>query len=127
MSLQTNLQKKASKLELETHLEQENDNGNTEYKIHIIDLDSKRFNKLATQMKWRISEGKGTCYYYIGISDDGSPRGISHEYMKRSLKNLSGIVNYLGYKEEIIYLKKGISGGFCAKVFIIDNNSTTSY
>lgn len=121
------LQKKASNLELESILDPENDNGNIEYKIHIIDVDVKRFNKLATQMKWRISEGGGWCYYYIGITDDGSPRGISHKYMKESIKNLLEIAKYLKYNYEVVYYKKGISGGFCCKVFITDNNSTLSY
>jgi GTPase len=121
------MQKKASKLELETHLGPENDNGNIEYKIHIIDLDPKRFHRLATQMKWRMSEGKGNCVYFIGISDSGSPRGISHDCMEKSLKNIINISKYLGYTSEINYFKKGISGGFCAKVCIFDNNSSTSY
>jgi GTPase len=78
-------------------------------------------------MTWRIAEGKGMCYYYIGITDDGIPRGISRKYMEKSIKNLGKITNYLGFNYEIVYLKKGISGGFCAKVFIVNNNSTASY
>ena len=119
--------KKASKLELHENLSHENDEGNIEYKIHILDLDDKRFHKLATQMKWRISEGKGNCYYYIGITDEGSARGISFSSMKKSIENLIKIAEYLRYNYEIVYYKKGISGGFCTKVFIIDNNSSISY
>jgi GTPase len=78
-------------------------------------------------MTWRISEGKGFCYYYIGITDDGTPRGISRVYMEKSINNLISIIKYLGYNYEIIYFKKGISGGFCAKVFIVNNNSSASY
>lgn len=121
-----NIVKKASKLELHPNLEPESDFGNIEYKIHIIDLDVNKFNRLATQMKWRISEGKGACCYYIGFTDDGNARGISHTCMKKSVKNLTSISNYLKYAHEIVYLKKGISGGFCAKVFIEDNNSSIS-
>ena len=121
------LQKKASKLELHENLQHESDLGNIEYKIHILDLDNKRFHRLATQMKWRISEGKGNCYYFIGITDDGTARGISYTCMKKSIENLVNISNYLGYTHELVYYKKGTSGGFCAKVFIIDNNSLASY
>ncbi len=120
------LPKKASKLELQDILERESDDGNTEYKIHIIDLDNRRFNRLATQMKWRISEGKGHCHYFIGITDEGNPRGISHARMKKSIENLVNISNYLRYSHEILYYKKGTSGGFCAKIFIVDNNSSVS-
>lgn len=122
-----NLEKKASKLELHPHLDPESDEGNVEYKIHILDLDSKRFNRLATQMKWRVSEGKGHCFYYIGFTDEGNARGISHTCMKKSIENLTNISNYLRYTHEIVYFKKGTSGGFCAKVAIFDNNSSSSW
>lgn len=123
-----NLRKKASDLELQTKLEPENDKeGNVEYKIYIKNIEDRRFHKLATQMSWRISEGRGMCFYFIGISDDGTPRGISRGCMEKSINNLINITNYLGYSHEIIYFKKGISGGFCAKIFIINNNSSASY
>lgn len=118
--------KKASKLELHQNLDPESDDGNIEYKIQILDLDNIRFHRLATQMKWRVSEGKGHCYYYVGFTDEGVARGISHVCMKKSMDNLAKISNYLRYTHEIMYYKKGTSGGFCAKVFIVDNNSSTS-
>jgi GTPase len=118
--------KRASSLELHPQLCLEDDNGNIEYKIQLLNLDSKRFHKLATQMKWRISEGNGVCYYYIGITNDGSPKGICHKYMKESIDNLIKITKYLKYTYEILYYKQGISGGFCTKVFIINNNSSIS-
>ena len=117
---------KASSLLLEDQLPSEDDLGNIEYKIHIINLTHKRFHKLVTQMSWRINEGVGFCYYYIGIPDDGSPRGISKKCMEESLSNLVKICKYLKYDYELEYLKRGISGGFCAKL-LINNNSSTSY
>jgi GTPase len=120
------LPKKASNLELQEKLEPESDDGNIEYKIHIINLDDRRFNRLATQMKWRISEGKGYCYYHIGIADEGTPCGISYICMKKSVENLIIVLNYLQYTHEIMYYKKGTGGGFCAKIFIVDNNSSIS-
>lgn len=121
------MEKKATYLELHPNLEKESDEGNIEYKIHILSLDPIKINRLATQMKWRISEGKGHCYYYIGFTDEGIARGISKICMEKSINNLNKVSNYLGYKHEIVYYKQGISGGFCAKVFIVDNNSSASY
>ena len=119
--------KKASKLQLHDHLEPEDDtSGNIEYKIHILEMESKRFHRLATQMKWRVSEGKGNCFYYIGVTDDGRPVGISRKYMEKSIKNIEMIAKYLLYSHEIVYYKKGLGGGFCAKVFITDENSSAS-
>ncbi len=121
------IHKNASNLDTQEYLDPENDNGNIEYKIHIKNIEDKRLQKLATQMLWRISEGRGVCYYYIGITDDGTPRGISKNYMEKSIKNIKSIIKYLGFSYEIMYFKKGISGGFCTKLFIINNNSTASY
>lgn len=118
---------KASKLENEIKLPPENDVGNIEYKIHVIKLNSKRFNKFVTQMNWRMYEGNGICFYHIGIPDDGTPRGISYQYMKESLQNIESVCNYLKFDYDLLYLKKGSSGGFCAKIAVFNNNSNTSY
>ncbi len=118
---------KASNLLLETKLPPEDDLGNVEYKIHVINLDHKRFQKFATQMSWRIHEGNGACFYHVGIPDDGSPRGISYQYMKESLENIKQVCEFLKFENEIVYLKKGISGGFCAKIAVFNNNSNASY
>lgn len=121
------LPKKASELELENLLEPENDFGNIEYKIHIINLERKRFNKLMTQIMWRTNEGNGMSIYYIGVSDDGRPQGISRKYMKESLENIEKIVKKINHQYEIIHIKKGLSGGFCVKIAIHNNNSNISY
>ncbi len=45
--------------------------GNIEYKRHFINITSTRLNQLTAQMNWRINEGNGICYYYLGVCDDG--------------------------------------------------------
>jgi len=119
--------KKSLELPLEDPLPQEDDLGNVEYKIHIVNIDNKRFHKLVTQMSWRMNEGTGICYYHIGIPDDGKPRGITRKYMLESLENLFKVCKYLKFNYELVYFKRGISGGFCAKICIINNNSSASY
>lgn len=128
MSLYYNIPKKASILELHENLTKEiDDEGNIEYKIHIIKPTEKRIQKLITQMKWRISEGSGICIYYIGINDNGKANGISYKMMIESLNNLKIVSDNLKYEIFVEYFKKGISGGFCSKVVIINNNSSLSY
>ncbi len=46
--------------------------GNIEYKRHFINISNSRLNQLTAQMNWRINEGNGICYYYLGICDDGT-------------------------------------------------------
>ncbi len=47
------------------------EDGNIEYKRHFINVTDTRLNHLTAQMNWRINEGNGICYYYIGICDNG--------------------------------------------------------
>jgi hypothetical protein len=46
--------------------------GNIEYKRHFINITNTRLNQLTAQMNWRINEGNGICYYYLGVCDDGT-------------------------------------------------------
>ncbi len=47
------------------------EDGNIEYKRHFINVNNSRLNHLIAQMNWRINEGNGICYYYLGICDNG--------------------------------------------------------
>ena len=53
-------------------LEPEKDYGNIEYKRYFKNININRLNELTTQMNFRLNEGEGICYYYIGVNDDGS-------------------------------------------------------
>lgn len=65
------------------------ESGNKEYKLKIVPDDSFRLEQLASQMKWRIDEGEGIAYYYLGVSDNGETSGISQNDYNQSMKNLS--------------------------------------
>lgn len=58
----------------------EKDDGFIEYKRNLDDCEGKKFNKYATQMRWRISENIkfNIAIYYIGVDDDGSIVGLSN-------------------------------------------------
>ncbi|KAK9868437.1 hypothetical protein WJX84_008279 [Apatococcus fuscideae] len=49
----------------------EDDDGNVEYKLRLKNPSPVRFQQLVTQLKFRLSEGSGECYYYLGVQDDG--------------------------------------------------------
>ncbi len=66
--------------------------GNEEYKRYLINLSDIRFQQLLTQMKWRINEGNGKAYYYIGVEDDGSIFKLNNKQAGESLKNLKKLV-----------------------------------
>jgi len=76
-------------------LDPEYDDGNTEYKLKLTNLDHDKFNKRVTQMKYRLEEGYGETIYHIGRSDDGTPTGISESEYTESVENLKRIVKEL--------------------------------
>ena len=72
--------------------------GNKEYKLKIIPDNDFRLEQLASQMKWRINEGNGTAFYFLGIEDDGTVKGLSKEDFSVSIKNLNKIVKFINAK-----------------------------
>eukprot|EP00924_Labyrinthula_sp_SR-Ha-C_P000143 maker-scaffold_39-snap-gene-2.79-mRNA-1 protein AED:0.00 eAED:0.00 QI:51/1/1/1/1/1/2/23/666 len=84
-----------------TSLPPECEEGNVEYKRKLSDDRPDRFIKLVSQLKWRIKEGQGKCYYFLGVEDNGKKIGIDKVNMEKSLKTLhkmakavkAGIVN----------------------------------
>lgn len=56
--------------------------------LKLVNPTPYRFEHLATQMKWRLQEGRGEAVYQIGVEDDGMLVGLSEEDMRASLKTL---------------------------------------
>lgn len=55
-----------------------------------------RFEHLATQMKWRLQEGRGEAVYQIGVEDNGMLVGLPEEDMRASLKTLRRMAEKYG-------------------------------
>ncbi|GLC40915.1 hypothetical protein PLESTF_001055800 [Pleodorina starrii] len=77
-------------------LEQEDGEGNVEYKYRIKDPHPVRLQQLVTQMKYRLSEGDGECFYYIGIEDNGYPKGLEPAELDGSIATLHRMADHLG-------------------------------
>lgn len=82
--------------------------GNKEYKI-FLDSNKKHQNK-ATQMLFRINEGRGVAKYMIGITDCGQALGISKEKIFSSILNLKMIIKIINAKLEKIRFYIGSEG-----------------
>ena len=74
-------------------LEPESDFGNTEYKLVV---NPERLDGLQTQMLFRLQEGNGQAFYWVGVMDDGLPVGIIEEQFNLSVQNLTGLATNLG-------------------------------
>lgn len=73
----------------------ENDEGYREYKLKLLNLESKRIKHLVTQMKFRIMEGGGEAIYEIGVADDGTPQGLEAHEMRETLDNITSMARQL--------------------------------
>uniref|UniRef100_A0A8C2DBM1 GTP binding protein 2 n=1 Tax=Cyprinus carpio TaxID=7962 RepID=A0A8C2DBM1_CYPCA len=80
----------------EREREREAEEGNIEYKLKLVDPTQYRFEHLATQMKWRLQEGRGEAVYQIGVEDNGLLVGLTEEDMKASLKTLRRMAEKVG-------------------------------
>jgi GTPase len=107
-------------LEKEVHLQPEPEEGNVEYKLHLVDINGHRLEKFKSQLKWRVNEGSGKATYYFGIEDQGLPLGISKKNLTKSINNFEKICKKLKMVPELNYIKIGILPKcYCAKLNVI--------
>ena len=66
----------------------ENDEGHIEYKLKLTSIDPDRLQHLTTQLNYRLKEGGNEAIYHLGVSDNGTPTGISPAEMKETLETL---------------------------------------
>uniref|UniRef100_A0A672MF92 Tr-type G domain-containing protein n=1 Tax=Sinocyclocheilus grahami TaxID=75366 RepID=A0A672MF92_SINGR len=64
--------------------------------LKLVNPTQYRFEHLATQMKWRLQEGRGEAVYQIGVEDNGLLVGLTEEDMKASLKTLRRMAEKVG-------------------------------
>ena len=67
------------------HQEEE---GNIEYKLKLVNPTPTRLEHLVTQMKWRLEEGNGEAIYEIGVEDNGILTGLNESDLQASLSSL---------------------------------------
>lgn len=75
----------------------ENDDGNNEYKLKLVDTPTERLDQLATQMRFRVDEGFGEAIYTIGVTDDGRVLGLSESEYIETKKNLDILASKNNY------------------------------
>lgn len=68
--------------------------------LKLVNPTQYRFEHLATQMKWRLQEGRGEAVYQIGVEDNGLLVGLSEADMRASLRTL----RMMAEKYDLIYI-----------------------
>lgn len=70
--------------------------GNVEYKLKLTNITPARFDRLVTQLKWRLLEGGGQAYYELGVADSGSLIGLTRNDLEQSLETLEMMAGEIG-------------------------------
>jgi elongation factor 1-alpha len=104
---------------------EENYYGKTEYKLKLINKSKERIQGLITQMKFRLREGNGTCFYEIGLEDNGNPLGLNEDELKQSIDTLYLMTQEIGAQMDIMNFFEG-KEGLIAEVMITQSNSSDS-
>lgn len=92
------------------YINKENDYGNKEYKLELVNINAGKINRLITQFKFRLFEGSGLAWYYIGYSDNGIPMGLNKYKYTKTLSNILKVINYLELNVINFIIRKGING-----------------
>jgi len=88
----------------------EDNEGNVEYKLKLIDPTATRFEHLVSQMKFRLQEGQGEAIYEIGIEDNGYPKGLTDDDLESSIKTLERMAAELHADITVLRERDGESG-----------------
>jgi elongation factor 1-alpha len=84
--------------------------GKIEYKLKLINKSTERIQGLITQMKFRLREGNGTCFYEIGLEDSGNPLGLKEEELIQSLDTIKYMTDQIGAEMTILNYHQGKQG-----------------
>ena len=103
--------------------EKENEIGNVEYKLQLIDKNSERLETLASQMRFRCEEGNGECLYVLGIKDDGEMVGLSREEFDKTITTLKSVAGRNNYSVSVLYEHKVDGGGVVYEVLVREINA----
>uniref|UniRef100_A0AAY4A4G5 Tr-type G domain-containing protein n=1 Tax=Denticeps clupeoides TaxID=299321 RepID=A0AAY4A4G5_9TELE len=81
--------------------------------LKLVNPTQYRFEHLATQLKWRLQEGRGEAVYQIGVEDNGLLVGLSDRDMRASLGTLRRMAEKYGrLRDAVIPLRS------CRKIFL---------
>lgn len=98
---------------------------NIEFKENLekeYHLKKDRFQRLASQMKYRMEKGDGEAVYFLGVDDDGNLVGLPREKMDESLFVLEKVAHSIGAKIDGVQ-SQDAGEGTAAKVLVCKENN----
>ena len=94
------------------------DEGNIEYKLKLVDVDDDRFDRLVTQLRYRLTEGLGEALYELGVGDDGKPHGLDENDLNESLSTLRKMAAAVGAEVTVLHCREGRSVGHVIEAIV---------
>ncbi|KAJ3186861.1 hypothetical protein HDU85_006895 [Gaertneriomyces sp. JEL0708] len=112
-----------------TDIRPEREAGSCEYKLQLLNLSNARIAHLTTQLKWRLAEGFGIAWYFLGVSDCGRLMGLADQEVEESVKVIARMCSNLGAEFEIV--ETCTVGGVdeqrtCLKIRVTEHHRTVS-
>lgn len=110
----------------ELTMREEQDDGDTEYKLKFDAPTMAKVGRLTTQMAFRLNEGNGTAYYQIGVLDSGQVTGLKEEEILETLLVLYHISTTLAPPADLTIhrVRRGQEGFSCMLRVVREHVST---
>lgn len=101
-------------------LNRESNDGNIEYKWKFNKdiINNDKIEKLVSQMRYRIIEGNGIAFYYIGVKDNGNCDGILWNDLLYTLDIIKILSKKLTANIVNINLNKQDNNRYCALIHL---------
>lgn len=103
-------------------MQPENEEGNIEYKLKLMDISPDRIERLATQMRYRCTEGGSECIYVLGVEDDGTMSGMTKEQYETTISCIEKAANTNSYSVTKLTETKVDDNKFIYEVLIREKN-----
>lgn len=104
----------------------ENDEGYIEYKLRLDQIPKGKINRLVTQMKFRLNEGKNLigkyiAIYLLGVDDDGTSCYVTENILDKSINIIKKVVEKC--EAEITHIDKMNINGYVISAITIKKYS----
>lgn len=101
------------------YIRPENDEGAVEYKLKLYRTRGPRFEQLVTQLRFRLSEGNGVAWYYLGVMDNGHLLGLPPDELAATFASLQAMARAVHAQCRVERVLAGQQGQcLCAKVWL---------
>ena len=112
------------KKEILSSMEPEKEDGNIEYKLKLMNITPERIERLATQMRYRCTEGGSECIYILGVEDDGTMTGMTDDEYDSTIKCIQAAAQTNSYSVTQLTKNEVENKRYVYEVLVREKNTT---